>query len=647
MFSLFKSKEQSLNRRVLLIVTILVGGLLSTSVALNIWREYKDQNDLLEQRGVELVKLLANAISSPLWSMDTDAVNNTLQLVTSDPDYMGVVIRELDGPQMVVGDFKIERSAKHFTHHIIHHDTARDKKVKIGDIELILSTDQLQDFLYNKILEDALLLLLLLLLNVVAIYRTLRLIRYPMEQLTESMRQFSNGNYQHSVYGLDRPDEIGVMAESLEILRHNSIEREEIKGELEQRVLERTHSLEKEVEERKQAEQRARAADKSKSAFLANMSHEIRTPMNGVIGLSHLTLQCDLSPEVREYLNKIQLSANSLLSIINDILDFSKIEADQLYLEKIDFELKKVLNQVSSIVMLKAKEKGLAIELDIAPEVPHYLNGDPNRLGQILINLMGNAIKFTDQGKVITQILLEQQQDKKIVLKFRVSDTGIGISEEHLGHLFKSFSQADSSTTRKYGGTGLGLVIAKQLVEMMEGTISVESQPNVGTTFTFTVSLQKGEEPQCSEVDKVESNALEIPQFDGLKVLLAEDDETNQMVAQYILLKAGAEVTIVANGVEASNAVNEDHFDLVLMDIQMPVMDGYEATQLIRNAHSITELPIIAMTANAMKGVREKVLAVGMNDFLTKPIEVEKLYQALSCWGAKQVKSSVKRVPPL
>jgi signal transduction histidine kinase/ActR/RegA family two-component response regulator len=647
LFSLFKSKEQSLNRRVLLIVTILVGGLLSTSVALNIWREYKDQNDLLEQRGVELVKLLANAISSPLWSMDTDAVNNTLQLVTSDPDYMGVVIRELDGPQMVVGDFKIERSAKHFTHHIIHHDTARDKKVKIGDIELILSTDQLQDFLYNKILEDALLLLLLLLLNVVAIYRTLRLIRYPMEQLTESMRQFSNGNYQHSVYGLDRPDEIGVMAESLEILRHNSIEREEIKGELEQRVLERTHSLEKEVEERKQAEQRARAADKSKSAFLANMSHEIRTPMNGVIGLSHLTLQCDLSPEVREYLNKIQLSANSLLSIINDILDFSKIEADQLYLEKIDFELKKVLNQVSSIVMLKAKEKGLAIELDIAPEVPHYLNGDPNRLGQILINLMGNAIKFTDQGKVITQILLEQQQDKKIVLKFRVSDTGIGISEEHLGHLFKSFSQADSSTTRKYGGTGLGLVIAKQLVEMMEGTISVESQPNVGTTFTFTVSLQKGEEPQCSEVDKVESNALEIPQFDGLKVLLAEDDETNQMVAQYILLKAGAEVTIVANGVEASNAVNEDHFDLVLMDIQMPVMDGYEATQLIRNAHSITELPIIAMTANAMKGVREKVLAVGMNDFLTKPIEVEKLYQALSCWGAKQVKSSVKRVPPL
>ncbi|MBT3196349.1 MAG: response regulator [Gammaproteobacteria bacterium] len=628
-------------------MTILVGGLLSTSVALNIWREYKDQNDLLEQRGVELVKLLANAISSPLWSMDTDAVNNTLQLVTSDPDYMGVVIRELDGPQMVVGDFKIERSAKHFTHHIIHHDTARDKKVKIGDIELILSTDQLQDFLYNKILEDALLLLLLLLLNVVAIYRTLRLIRYPMEQLTESMRQFSNGNYQHSVYGLDRPDEIGVMAESLEILRHNSIEREEIKGELEQRVLERTHSLEKEVEERKQAEQRARAADKSKSAFLANMSHEIRTPMNGVIGLSHLTLQCDLSPEVREYLNKIQLSANSLLSIINDILDFSKIEADQLYLEKIDFELKKVLNQVSSIVMLKAKEKGLAIELDIAPEVPHYLNGDPNRLGQILINLMGNAIKFTDQGKVITQILLEQQQDKKIVLKFRVSDTGIGISEEHLGHLFKSFSQADSSTTRKYGGTGLGLVIAKQLVEMMEGTISVESQPNVGTTFTFTVSLQKGEEPQCSEVDKVESNALEIPQFDGLKVLLAEDDETNQMVAQYILLKAGAEVTIVANGVEASNAVNEDHFDLVLMDIQMPVMDGYEATQLIRNAHSITELPIIAMTANAMKGVREKVLAVGMNDFLTKPIEVEKLYQALSCWGAKQVKSSVKRVPPL
>ena len=371
---------------------------------------------------------------------------------------------------------------------------------------------------------------------------------------------------------------------------------------------------------------------KEKDKFFAHMSHEIRTPMNGVIGLSYLALQCDTTPEVTEYLEKIHQSGESLLSIINDILDFSKIEAGELKVEKIDFELRDVLEQLSNILEFQASEKGLAFKVNVEPSVPEYLKGDPVRLQQILLNLTNNAVKFTEHGDVCVEVQLAQQSDYTVVLQFTVRDTGIGMNPDQMSCLFQSFSQVDNSTARKYGGTGVGLAISKQLGEMMGGEISVESEPNRGSTFAFTLSFESGNEPE-QQGTKTSSQ----PSLEGFRVLLVEDNKINQLVEKEVLLSIGVDTVMIAeNGQEAIDAVQQHPFDIVLMDIQMPGMDGYEATKQIRNQFSSTDLPIIAMTANAMKEDREKTSAVGMNDHISKPIDIDVLHRALQHWYEKK-----------
>lgn len=544
--------------------------------------------------------------------------------------------------------------------------------------------------------------------------------------------------------------------------------------------------LTKEIDERKQIEKdlekakdAAETATRAKGQFLANMSHEIRTPMNAIIGLSELALRTELTAKQRDYIKKVSLSGHSLLGIINDILDFSKIEAGRLFLESINFNLEDELLNISTLLNIKVEEKGIELLFDTNPQVPLNLVGDPLRLGQILLNLSNNALKFTDKGEILisTELVLDTTgKESEVMIQFSVKDTGIGMTPEQIDKLFQSFSQADISTTRKYGGTGLGLAISKQLTKMMGGKIWVESELGKGSTFYFTakfrlqtevekkqrvvpkkisglrvlivddnstarkilvdmcssfsfktaevssgkealLELEKSENDdrpydlvlmdwKMPELDGIETtrrikgnpritnvpavlmataygreevrllaenagikgflvkpinpsllydmimeifgkeikeevdlisrmpeqiadNSLALKSINGAKILLVEDNSINQQVATELLELAGLVVTVANNGKEAVQAVNASEFDLVLMDIQMPEMDGHEATQIIRKESRFDSLPIVALTAHALVGEREKCLNVGMNDYLSKPIKTKDLYRVL------------------
>ena len=470
-----------------------------------------------------------------------------------------------------------------------------------------------------------------------------RVISNPVLELARTARLVSAERNYTVRAAKHSDDEIGFLIDAfndmLAQIQRRDLELKRHRESLEEEVAARTAELARLNQELVRAKEAAEEASRLKSQFLANMSHDLRTPMNGVIGMTSLALRTSLTEEQRDYLATVQSSAESLLCLLNDILDFSKIEAGKLTLESIPFHLRETVEDTVNSLRVCADSKGLTLGCSVAPGVPVRVMGDPTRFRQILTNLVGNAIKFTERGGVEVEVDLESSSGNEAALLLAVRDTGIGIPPDKLETIFEAFNQGDATTTRRFGGTGLGLSISVRLAQMMGGRVWAESEPGKGSVFYVTVRF--GASASTAETPPGSQPGGEGQQIPPLRILLAEDNPVNQKVAARTLEKQGHYVVVVGDGEKALAMLARQPFDLVLMDVHMPGLNGLEAARVIREREQPTggHIPIIALTASAMKGDRERCLEAGMDDYLSKPIRPDALYEMVGRYAPSAVSS--------